>query len=149
MAVSASFSEMLIELLSPLGPVRIRRMFGGGGVYLDGLMFGLIFDDVLHFKADARTQKMFEDEGMGPFVYDAKGRPIVMSFWQAPERLYDEPDDLVAFARAAVDVAKRAAAARVNPNAPSPQPGTQPGKRPGKASKATTSGNSAQSGRRR
>ena len=112
MSVSESFRELLIEHLAPLGPVQFRRMFGGGGVYLDGVMFGLVDDDVLYLKADDGTRAMVEAEGMGPFVYDGKGKPITMSYWRAPERLYDEPDDLIAFARAALGVARKAVAAR-------------------------------------
>ena len=115
MPVSDSFRDMLIEQLAPLGPVHIRRMFGGGGVYLDGLMFGLVHDDVLYFKADNRNRGMYEAEGMGAFVYRGKPIPMTMSYWQVPERLYDEPDDLIAFARAALEVAKKAAGAKTKP----------------------------------
>ena len=117
MPLSDSFRELLIEHLAPLGQVQIRRMFGGGGVYLDGLMFGLVDDDRLFLKADASNRGQFEAEGMGPFVYDGKGKPITMSYWQVPERLYDEPDDLIAFARTALAVAKKAAATKTKPKA--------------------------------
>ena len=112
MSISDSFRELLLEQLSPLGPVRIRRMFGGGGVFVDGLMFGLVQDDRLFLKADASNRGMFEAEGMAAFVYTSKGKPISLSYWQVPERLYDEPDDLVTFARAAFSVARKAAVAK-------------------------------------
>ena len=117
MPLSDSFRDMLIEHLAPLGQVQIRRMFGGGGVYLDGLMFGLVHDDVLYLKADDSNRAMFEAEGMGAFVYRVKSIPMTMSYWQVPERLYDEPDDLIAFARTALAVAQKAAAAKAKPKA--------------------------------
>ena len=107
MPVSDTFRDFVLEQLAPLGPVKFRRMFGGGGVYLDGIMFGLVADDVLFLKADQTNQPMFEAEGMGPFVYTAKGKSATMSYWRVPERLYDEPDELVVFAREAWEAARR------------------------------------------
>jgi DNA transformation protein len=105
-----AFGETLIEVLAPLGPVQIRRMFGGSGIFLDGLMFGLVADDVLYFKSDAETTPAYEAEGLAPFRYArSDGRVTVMSYWQAPERLLDEPDEMVAWARKALDAARRAA----------------------------------------
>jgi DNA transformation protein len=112
MAELDGFSEFVRDQLSGLGPVRVRRMFGGGGVYLDGLMFGLIAGDTLFLKSDDINRAMFEDEGMGPFVYDGKRGPVTMSYWQVPERLYDEPDAMLEFARAALSAARRNATAR-------------------------------------
>lgn len=112
MTVSAGFADMLKDVLAPLGRVEVRRMFGGGGVYCDGMMFGLVADDALFLKADAATKAPFEAEGCGPFVYEGKGKPIAMSYWRMPERLLDEPDEMVAWARIALGVARRGAAAR-------------------------------------
>ena len=112
MAVSDGLRDLLIEHLAVLGPVHIRRMFGGGGVYLDGIMFGLISDDVLYLKADDGNRPMFEAEGLGPFVYTGQSKPVTMSYWRAPERLLDEPDEMIVFARAALEAAHRNAAAK-------------------------------------
>ncbi len=109
MTASASFIAQLIESLAGLGPVTIKRMFGGAGVYADGVMFGLIADDVLFLKADDASKAAYEAEGLGPFVYDGKSKPITMSYWRAPERLHDDPDAMVAWARIALAVARRAA----------------------------------------
>jgi DNA transformation protein and related proteins len=100
--------------------VAIKRMFGGGGVFLDGMMFGLVVDDVLFLKADDGNRFMFEAEGMGPFVYAAKGKSVTMSYWRAPERLYDESDDLLVFARGSLAAAHRGAKSKVKakPRAP-------------------------------
>ena len=99
------------EQLAPLGSVTVRRMFGGAGVFLDGLMFGLIVDEALYFKANAATQPDFEGEGLAPFSYQrSDGQRTVMSYWRAPERLLDETDEMLIWARKAVAVAKVGAA---------------------------------------
>ena len=72
-------------LLSGLGPVTIRNMFGGAGVYADGVMFAILVDDVLYLKADESSQRAFESEGMGPFTYRPAGKgPVAMRYWEVP-----------------------------------------------------------------
>ena len=113
MAVNASLTGLLKELLAPLGQVGVRRMFGGAGVYCDGLMFGLIARDTLYFKADDGNRPAYEAEGMAPFAYEARGRTVELgSFWRMPERLLDEPDEMVEWARAALAAARRAEASK-------------------------------------
>ena len=81
-------------------------MFGGAGVYVDDVMFALIADDTLYLKADGTTASAFEDEGMKPFTYTAKGRkPVSMSYWEVPPRLLEEPDELADWARTAHRIA--------------------------------------------
>lgn len=130
MALSSGFSELLLDVLAPLGRVSVRGMFGGGGVYCDGVMFGLVADDVLFLKADEATKAPFEAEGCGPFVYNGKGKPIAMSYWQMPERLLDEPDEMVAWARIALGVAQRKAAAKPKAKS-SAKPRTEQKSKPG------------------
>lgn len=109
MAVSGEYKEFVQEVLEPLGQVRIRAMFGGAGVYYRDLMFGLIANETLHFKADESNRASFEEEGMGPFVYEPpSGKKIAMSFWELPERLYDEPEELLVWAKSAIEAASRA-----------------------------------------
>jgi DNA transformation protein len=97
------------EQLAPLGPVTAKRMFSGGGVFLDGLMLGLIIEDALYLKADDVNRPAFEAEGQEPFAYARTGsRTTVMSYWRAPDRLFDEPDELVAWASEAFAAALRA-----------------------------------------
>ncbi len=98
-------------MLSPLGNIVVRRMFGGGGVCCDGLMFGLVSNDTLYFKTSEESRKSFEAEGCGPFVYQGKGRPITMSYWRVPERLLDEPGEMVAWARISFGIAQDLASA--------------------------------------
>jgi DNA transformation protein and related proteins len=110
MAASNSIIEFLKDALAPLGAVSVRRMFGGAMVYIDGAAVGLLDDDIVYFKADDTTKVMFEVEGLGPFVYEGQTRPVTMSYWRIPERLYDEPDEMVDWARAALGVARAVAA---------------------------------------
>ena len=110
--MSLDDTEHLKEVFSAFGPVSVRRMFGGAGVYAEGTMFALIADGELYFKADEDTIPAFRAAGVGPFVYGAKGRRVVMSYWRLPDRLLDEPDELAEWARAALRVAQRSAAAR-------------------------------------
>jgi DNA transformation protein len=105
-SASESFQEFLKDQLAGFGPVTIRRMFGGAGVYADSVMFALIADDTLYLKADDKTAPSFEAEGMEPFTYETKGRkPIAMSYWEIPPRLLEEPDELAEWARAAHRIA--------------------------------------------
>lgn len=110
MAATPQFIAMLEDFMSDMGPVHAKRMFGGAGLYMGEVMFGLIADDVLFLKADEQNQSDFEDEGCGPFVYEGKSKPISMSYWKLPERLYDEPDEFVMWAEKAVEAARRAKA---------------------------------------
>jgi DNA transformation protein len=112
MTASEGFIELLRDALSGLGPVSVRRMFGAAGIYADGVMFGLIADDTLYLKADEETKRAFEEEGLEPFVYVGRGKTIAMSYWSIPERLLDDPDEMVHWARIALGVARRAAAAK-------------------------------------
>ena len=104
--------EAIRELFTSFGTVSVRRMFGGHGVFAEGLMFGLCAGGELYLKADDLTVPKLAAENSEPFVYHARGREIALSYWRLPERLYDEPDDFVVFARDAFSAARRAANAK-------------------------------------
>jgi len=113
MVASDNFAEFLREQLAPLGRVTMRRMFGKTGVFCDGLMFGMVTDDTLYFRVDDHNRAAFKEaESFPPLNYEKKGRTIDLSFWRAPERLWDEPDELVMWARTALAAARRVAAKR-------------------------------------
>src|SRR3954470_8338311 len=113
MVASDSFAEFLREQLAPLGRVTMRRMFGKTGVFCDGLMFGVVADNVLYFRVDDHNRAAFKEaEPFPPLSYEKQGRTIDLSFWRAPERLFDEPDELVTWAREALAAAHRVAAKR-------------------------------------
>jgi DNA transformation protein len=85
-------------------------MFGGAGVFAEGVMIALVADGVIYLKADEHTVSTFEREGLGPFTYMRRGaEAAVMSYWRLPERLYDDPEELAAWASAALEAARRSA----------------------------------------
>ena len=113
MVASDNFAEFLREQLAPLGRVTMRRMFGKTGVFCDGVMFGMVTENTLYFRVDDQNRVTFKEaETFRPLNYEKKGHTIDLSFWRAPERLFDEPDELVAWARAALAAAHRVAAKR-------------------------------------
>jgi len=113
MVASDSFAEFVREQLAPLGRLTMRRMFGKTGVFCDGLMFGMVTDSTLYFRVDDHNRAAFKEAGsVPPLSYEKNGRTIDLSFWRAPERLFDEPDELVTWARAALAAARRVAAKR-------------------------------------
>ena len=110
MAPSADFLEFLQDLLRGLGRITTRRMFSGAGLYCDGVIFALILRDTLYFKVDDGNRRAYEAEGLQPFTYEAKGKTVrVGAYWQLPERLFDEPDEMLDWARAALAAGRRAA----------------------------------------
>jgi DNA transformation protein len=107
MAADSEFIGFVVESLRALGPVNARRMFGGHGVFLDGLMFGLIADDQLYLKVDDHNRTAYEAQGLLPFTYTGKGRPIEMSYREAPSEGFDDPEILCDWAREAYAAALR------------------------------------------
>jgi DNA transformation protein and related proteins len=102
--------DFLIDLFAGFGPVTIRRMFSGFGISADGINFGLVLRGGLYLRADDQTIPRFEAEGSKPFQYQTSTRSVtVNSYWQLPERLYDDPDELPDWARASLAAAQRAA----------------------------------------
>ena len=102
--------DFLIDLFADFGPVAIRRMFSGFGISADGTNFALALRGGLYLRADDQTIPQFEAEGSKPFQYQTRARTVTVgSYWQLPERLYDDPEALTDWARAALSAAQRAA----------------------------------------
>ena len=113
MVASDTFAEFLIEQLAPLGRVTLRRMFGKTGVFFGGVMFGMVTENMLYLRVDEQNKTIFEEAATAPPLnYRKKGVAIDLSFWRVPERLFDEPDELVVWAEAALAAARRVAAKR-------------------------------------
>ncbi|HXV23746.1 MAG TPA: TfoX/Sxy family protein [Alphaproteobacteria bacterium] len=106
-----AFIAHILDQLDALGPVAVRAMFGGFGLYLHGVMFALVADETLYFKTDATNRAVFEDAGMEPFIYEAKGRKIAMSYHEAPPDALEDAETLCELARGAYAAAQRAKAA--------------------------------------
>lgn len=102
-----AFLAHLHDLFAPLGPVTVRAMFGGHGVYLDGLIIGLVLDDVLYLKADAVSRVQFEAAGCAPCVYRGQRQPITMSYWSLPADAMESPQAMLPWARLAYAAALR------------------------------------------
>ena len=110
-----SFHEFVRELFAGLGPVQVKRMFGGAGGYADGVMFLLIADDAIYLKADDALKAELKAEGCGPFVWEPqngprKGEQVKMSYWRLPEAALDDPELAAAWGAKALAVAKVKAA---------------------------------------
>jgi len=102
--------DFLIDLFAHFGPVTIRRMFSGFGISADGTNFALALRSGLYFRADDQTIARFEAEGSKPFQYQTRSKTVtVNSYWELPARLFDDPEDLSEWARAAWHAAQRAA----------------------------------------
>jgi DNA transformation protein and related proteins len=100
------------ELLEPLGRITVRRMFGGAGLYADGLIVGLEVEGTLYLKTDEQTRQAFADAGGVPFVYDGKDKPVSTSYWTAPDDAMDAPEAMRPWARLAMEASLRSAASK-------------------------------------
>ena len=113
MVASDSFAEFLREQLAPLGRITMRRMFGKTGVFCDGVMFGMVTENTLYLRVDDENRETFEEAAAFPPLNYAKGGSTIdLSFWRMPERLFDDPEEFVVWARAALAAAHRVAATR-------------------------------------
>lgn len=114
------------ELLVPLGSVRVRRMFGGHGLYVDELFIAIIAFDRLYLKAGPETRARFEAAGCEPFVYNAKEKAVSLDYWTAPAEAMESPALMAPWGRLAMQAALAARSA-VKPRA---APGRKRGPRP-------------------
>ncbi len=111
-AARNEFVAYVLELMAGWAAVSARRMFGGHGLYRDGLMFALIVADELFLKADADNVAQFERAGSRPFVYRSKTRTVQMSYWSAPETSLESPGEMGLWCRSAYGAALRAQAVK-------------------------------------
>ncbi|HEX5126525.1 MAG TPA: TfoX/Sxy family protein [Rhodocyclaceae bacterium] len=108
MSISPDFSNHVADLLSTLGHVRIKKMFGGGGVYCDDVIIAIIVDDVLYLKVDDINRPDFKAAELEPFTYEARGKRTSMSYYRAPEEALDSAGIMQSWARGALAAALRA-----------------------------------------
>lgn len=100
-------ADFIRDLFAEFGPVDVRRMFSGAGVFADGLMVALIVRDVLYLKSDETGAALFAAEGCEQFGYTRKGgKRTALPYWRVPDRLLDDPMELAVWARAALAVAR-------------------------------------------
>ena len=116
MPLSPGFTDYALELLAGLGRLEARRMFGGAGLYRDGVMFAILDDDAVFFRVDDALQAEMEAQGSAPWVYSMKrdGTVREMGYWRMPETAADDPDEAVAIARRSHAAALKRQASRAS-----------------------------------
>jgi len=107
-------NDAIREIFAGLGSVTIRKMFGGKGIYHDGLIVGVVVRGELMIKGDAESAPEIEAAGGVRWAYDGKNRPVNMPYWTIPESALDDPDDLAVWTRKAFEAALRAKAAAIS-----------------------------------
>ena len=112
------------DLFAEFGPIRLGRFFGGEGIWSGDVMIGMVFDDIIYFKTSEGTRKAFAAEKAKPFsfVKHKSGETVVTTWFALPDRLYDDPGELAAWARAALDVARKAPAEKKKRKAAAKKP---------------------------
>lgn len=103
------FVAYIVDLMQASGPVSAKSMFGGHGIFLNGLMFGLVADSVLYFKVDKELKQHFQAKGLKAFTYDKKGKTFKMSYYQAPEETLENEEEMCLWVQKAYDAAVRSA----------------------------------------
>lgn len=103
----SEFVDYVQEVFAPLGVVRVRKMFGGYGLFYADVMFALIADDTLYLKSDAAIESYFSSRGLDQFTYDKRGKPVKMSYFTAPEEIFEDAEQALTWARRSVDAALR------------------------------------------
>ena len=113
----SDFIPFVQELLEDWAPVSARRMFGGHGLYHEGLMFAIVMDQRLYLKTDEINRPEFEALGLSPFTYAMKGKDVALSYWAAPDAIFDAPEDAVRWAKSSWDAALRGHLAKAQASA--------------------------------
>jgi DNA transformation protein len=117
-----SFHAFVKELFAGLGPVQIKRMFGGAGGYADGVMFLLLTDDAIYLKADEALKAELRERDCGPFVWEPqsgprKGEKVDLGYWRLPDSALDDPDEATTWGRKALAAARAKAEAKAKKRA--------------------------------
>lgn len=103
----SEFTQYLQEVFELFGPISARKMFGGYGIYHQGLMFGLVADDTLYLKADAENLGYFQELELGPFEYSKQGKVMKMSYYLAPDEIMDDREQAAIWAQRSFAAAVR------------------------------------------
>jgi len=104
-----AFLAHLDELLDPLGKISSKIMFGGHGIYCNGIIMGLVVDRAFYLKVDEQTKPLFAKAGCQPFVYETKTKTVEMSYWSVPDEAMESSDQMLPWARLAYASALRKA----------------------------------------
>ncbi len=107
MTPANQFVDHIVDLMSSSADIRIRKMFGGHGIFYRDVMIGLIADDTLYLKADDQSRSQFEDRGLPPFSYFRNNKMINLSYYQAPEELLEDREMMREWTKLAIEAALR------------------------------------------
>ena len=113
MAISQKHNEFvvyIVDLTQSIGPVYSKRMFGGHGIFLDGIMFGLVFRDTFYLKVDKDSRENYKSRGLEPFSYQRQGKETHLNYFQAPDEVLDDLSVMRDWCNCAFATALRAAA---------------------------------------
>ena len=99
------FASYVVELMQTIGPVCSKNMFGGQGIFLEDLMFGLVSDNTLYLKVDDKSIKIYKEKGLEAFTYNRNGKAIEMSYYQAPEEALENINEMNLWANMAFKAA--------------------------------------------
>lgn len=103
----SEFTQYLQEVFELFGPISARRMFGGYGIYHQGLMFGIVIDDTLYLKADAENLAFFQERELPQFEYQKQGKTMKIAYYQAPDEILDDREEAALWARRSFAAAVR------------------------------------------
>lgn len=106
------FAQHMVDVFRLFGPISLRRMFSGYGIFRDGIMFGLIHEETLYLKVDAENIADFRDQGLSQFEYVRQGKVIGLSYYQAPETVLEDSNEAARWARRSFEAALRADVAK-------------------------------------
>lgn len=106
--MTTPYCTYIIDQLKSWAETRVRKMFGGYGLYRGSVMFGIIDEDVLYFKVDNSNHTEFESAGSQSFTYNAKGKEIALSYWMVPAEILEDEDKLGSWAEKSYRVALKA-----------------------------------------
>ena len=110
MSFSREFGEHILDMLEPLGPLTLKRMFGGACINYGDATFALMFDDRIYFRVDAENIERFLQAGAEPFSYMKKGKEVVVgSYYQVPDDALDDAGEMLDWARDALDAGLKVA----------------------------------------
>lgn len=105
MNTQKEFVSFITESLAPMGAVTSKRMFGGDGIFREGLMFGLVIQGILYLKADEKLKNNFIQQGCEAFTYTRQGKPCQLNYYSAPEETLENQEELLKWARESWQVA--------------------------------------------
>lgn len=111
----SAFADFVLEQMAGVSGVGKRAMFGGFGIYRDGLMFALVADEGLYFKANDHLSEDFIALGLLPFAYQSKGKTVTLKYYRAPESVFEDSDQMRHWAEKAYRCALRSAESTAKP----------------------------------